>query len=188
MADRSTLLPAGLDEPEWAEVQRRVRRLEAALRSGENPDIETLLPSADDPLRQPTLVELIKFDQEFRWRQGKPAALEQYLARWPELESNEQSLDDLLEAECLTRAMYGDVPPAAEVAARFPEHPAALDLLGLLREAAEPPPPAPAVAAPRPSPVVRPPHVAKRRPRAWLVCEAAAIALLVAALVLLLRG
>jgi len=62
---------AGLDEDAWQLVSERVRQLEASWRDGRNPDFAELVPATGHPGRLRVLVELIKVDQEMRWKSGQ---------------------------------------------------------------------------------------------------------------------
>jgi WD40 repeat protein/serine/threonine protein kinase len=97
-----------------------------AWRSGTAPCIEHFLPpgSAADPSQREHLHELIKIDLEYRWRQsvhGKAPLLEQYLIQFPALGSVAELPLDLLGEEYRVRHRWGDRPPHAEYAARFPQ-------------------------------------------------------------------
>ena len=60
-------------------------RFEDAWQKGKTPDIEGHLPPSPHPGRLEALTELIHIDMERRHRSGGAAALEEYLARFPEL-------------------------------------------------------------------------------------------------------
>ncbi len=84
------------------------------------PELSRFVPALGDSRREGILVELIKVDQEYRWRAGQPCPLEIYLQQWPELNANPNIVAVLLAAECLTRATFGDNPSADELQTRFP--------------------------------------------------------------------
>ncbi len=66
------------------------------------------------------LVELIKADQECRWKSGIPTKIEDYLHDWPELLGQERAVLELLNSECLTRTMFSAMPAYEELCSRFP--------------------------------------------------------------------
>ncbi len=94
--------------------------LENCRRGGAEPDLRGLLPRTDCSFRRRTLVELIKIDQEHRYRAAHPKPLEAYLKAWPELSADAGLLAELLETECMTRMLFGEIPSLEELAARFP--------------------------------------------------------------------
>ena len=74
------------------------------------------------------LAELVKVDQERRWETGDHRFLEDYLAQWPELVGSPDVLAELVEAECLTRAILDRLPTPEELAHRFPATAQRIDL------------------------------------------------------------
>ena len=71
MATNILALAADLDDRGWLVLHQCVRRLEDGWKQGKPPEIEPILPPPSDPTRERVLVELIKFDQENRWRAGE---------------------------------------------------------------------------------------------------------------------
>ncbi|MCC6123366.1 MAG: protein kinase [Pirellulales bacterium] len=116
------------NDREWDLVDDAVGRLEAAWRMKAPVDFQALLPPSGDPHRNPVLRELIKADQELRWRSGERKLLESYLTEWPELLAEESDVVELLRAECETRALCDILPTREELAARFPKLGAEIDL------------------------------------------------------------
>ena len=103
-------------------VDECVDRYEIARRQHAADSIAPFVPLNGNPDRLPCLINLIKVDQEFRWEDGTPKHLEQYLEEWPELRGNDDVLVELLEAECLTQAtVTKQLPFAEEIARRFPQ-------------------------------------------------------------------
>ena len=95
--------------------------MEQAWRADPEPKLLQFVPTSNHLLRLPTLAELIKVDQEIRWRRGKPKKLEGYLDEWPELRDQPQLIAELLAAECLTQAVLDKkVPAVEELRSRFP--------------------------------------------------------------------
>jgi hypothetical protein len=108
-----------LTDEVWDAIDRTVWQLEESWHSRSEPDLGAFAPPHGDPLRERVLVELIKVDQEHRWRSGIPTKTEDYLRNWPELSGRSTIVAELLEAECLTRAMFSVTPTYQELSARF---------------------------------------------------------------------
>jgi serine/threonine protein kinase len=123
-----------LDDGDWTVIDSAVSKLEEAWRTGSRPDWTHFVPDVELPLRRAVLIELIKVDQEYRQRNGKPQPLEKYVATWPELRADTAALRTLLEAECLTRALQGDRPSRAELRSRFIDVEPHVDLESVLAE------------------------------------------------------
>jgi hypothetical protein len=109
-----------LSDADWEAIDAAVRQLEETWRYAPQPDIGSLVPPADNPLRLHILVEQIKADQECRWKSGIPTKIEYYLDAWPELLGQVSVILELLDSECLTRAMFSDMPTYEELRIRFP--------------------------------------------------------------------
>ena len=116
----------------WSVLTNSVQRLEESWETGSPRTIASLLPDSDSDFRRRVLLELVKVDQELRWRAGDPKTTEAYLAEWPELTSDPEVLGELLEAECLTRAVFEDLPSTEELRWRFPDTVSHIDLSGIL--------------------------------------------------------
>ncbi len=86
------------------------KRLPAALRQ---------LP-ADDPLRRPALLEMIKIDLEHRRKAGQKVRLEAYVKSFPELGAADDLPVDLIFAEYQVRRQFGTTANLADYAQRFP--------------------------------------------------------------------
>jgi serine/threonine protein kinase len=110
----------------WQSIQDLVTRFEDASHDTAMAPLEKFLPPAGDPLRQISLIELIKSDLELRWRRGKGLALEVYLNRFPELKAQPSLWPQLLVEEFRIRQQIGDKPGIAGYQQRFPEQFAAL--------------------------------------------------------------
>ena len=95
-------------ERTWDLVNDAVRRFEQAWKAAPNPTFPDL-PLPETAVRQKVLIELIKVDQEHRWRVGDRKKIEDYLGDWPEFNGKPDVLKELLEAECLTREATTDV-------------------------------------------------------------------------------
>ncbi len=111
------------------ELKKRVALFEKAWRQAwqhaegtpANIDMNSFLPSAADPLRLPTLHQLIRVDLEIRWALGQGVALEFYLPRFPELGSVRKLPAELILHEYNIRHLHGDRPELEFYRARFPE-------------------------------------------------------------------
>ena len=94
-----------------------------------------LLPEPGHPLRRCVLQELVRVDQELRWKSGDCRLIESYLSEWPELGSEPAELVELLEAECLMRTGLGQVFTADELQGRFPAIASRIDLEAIVSQA-----------------------------------------------------
>ncbi len=61
--------------------------------------------------------------------------LEEYVSEWPELRDQPEILRQLLEAECLTRAILDAVPAPEELWQRFPAFAHQIDMAAIAAEA-----------------------------------------------------
>lgn len=85
------------------------------------PDIAELLARTSSAIRIVALTELIKLDMQFRSREGETwLALEEYLARWPELAPDGQPPADLVFEEFRIRKMAGEDVDTHLYKKRFP--------------------------------------------------------------------
>ncbi len=121
MADDAKRPVAAIDDQQWAAISNAIWQLETSWHADSPIEISDLVPSAADPLRQRVLVELIKVDQEHRWKAGERKLLESYLDEWPGVSDKPELVAALLEGECETRAFADTVPTAEEITSRFPE-------------------------------------------------------------------
>ncbi len=111
---------AELDDAAWSAYSAVVERFETAWHAQGDAGIVDFLPAAEDPSRPRVLVALIKIDQEHRWRAGQRPLLETYLDQWPDLSGSDQTVAELLAAECLTRAAFDQPVQRPELEQRFP--------------------------------------------------------------------
>jgi len=110
-----------IDEPIWTAISQSIQRLENRWVESPPESLEVFLPAPGHPFRRRVLLELIKVDQEYHWKSGARKLTEAYLNQWPELGRDPEVVQEVLDAECLTRAMLGDMPDATELLARFPD-------------------------------------------------------------------
>lgn len=150
MADTPNL--GNLDSKEWDRLQQLASRFESACRTDGTVDLDRFLPPVGDPLRQTALLELIKTDLEYRWKQGRITGLESYLERYSELNGVEGVSARLIYEEYRVRHLYGDRPQLDTYQVRFPKQYAEL-----LRLVAEQPVQKTYVAIDQPTPTAAPP-------------------------------
>lgn len=119
----------------WPVLSEAVEAVEEAWQQAPRPNLAPFLPPDTDSRRQVVLVELIKVDQELRWRSGDRRFLEEYLAEWPEIGEQPDIVVDLLRAECITAATLHALPDKAELQSRFPTLCSRIELTVIAREA-----------------------------------------------------
>ena len=107
---------------EWNDESRDlldnlIQRLGEAWRTSDEVELAQFVPAIDHPLRNKALVALIKVDQKHRWQRRKGKTVAEYLAEWPELQSQSQRIAELQAAEDELRAeITTSRSAAAEVA------------------------------------------------------------------------
>ncbi len=79
-------------------LEEIVAQFEEACWSGRWPAIDDFLPP-EGPGRRTVLIELVHSDLELRLKEGRPASAEFYLARYPELSEDPETVRALVEAE-----------------------------------------------------------------------------------------
>jgi len=126
-----------LDDQHWLAISDAIWQLEHSWQTRSGADLVDYVPAPGDPLRQRVLVELVKIDQERRWEAGEKKMLEAYVDDWPELADQRDTLTELLETECVTRAATDTVPGAEEIESRFPDICNVIDLLRIKQEVQE---------------------------------------------------
>lgn len=94
----------------WRAIGNAVEQLEDAWSSGSPMSLEDLLPAPGNPFRLRMLIELVRVDQEFRWKSGENWLIEAYLEKWSELGREPSHLLELLTSECVTRIGLGQSP------------------------------------------------------------------------------
>jgi tRNA A-37 threonylcarbamoyl transferase component Bud32 len=117
----------------WGDLDAVVDAFEAAWRSGDAPDIGSIVGRVPLTDRTALLHELVRVDLEFRWKHNaghaingsrrsiEPYAIEDYVARIPELGAVCELPLDLIVEEYRVRQRWGDRPGAAEFLGRFPD-------------------------------------------------------------------
>ena len=125
---------------EWNDESRDrlddlIRRLEEAWRTGGDANLAQFVPAADHPMHDAALVALIKVDQELRWQRGDQKSLQQYVAEWPELQlqtetiAELQAAEDELRVEITTSRSAADGVAATQDFVPPPENPAPQDVI-----------------------------------------------------------
>jgi serine/threonine protein kinase/predicted ATPase len=109
----------------WSALMSTVKRFEEAWRQGPRPRIDDYLP-ADDGLRRLVLIELAHIDLELRIKAGECARVEEYLARYRELEHDRTVALELIAAECELRQRREPELNPKEYFDRFPQYRAEL--------------------------------------------------------------
>src|SRR5262245_53584855 len=66
-------------------IDALLRAYERAATDSHLPDLDSFLPSRDDPVRAEAVCELVRVDLEFRWARGERPDLDSYLSRYAEL-------------------------------------------------------------------------------------------------------
>ncbi len=89
--------------------------------SGQKPDIHRII-AAQPGLSLTALAEALAVDQWRRWNAGERVPTEDYLSRYPALESEPEQELELIYGEFLVRQELGESPEPSEYFARFPRH------------------------------------------------------------------
>src|SRR5262249_51877721 len=111
-----------------------LERFEEAWHGG-TPKLAEYLETAAATERPELLIELVRLDLEMRLTRGWVAALEMYLAAYPELATRPEAVSTLVESEWSARRAAGLPCKVDDFAARFPAlWPAVAGRLGLASE------------------------------------------------------
>lgn len=117
-------------------VEAAIERFELAWHADAEPEIAAFLDGLDSTIRQQALIELVKVDLEYRLKLGRPARLEDYFPRWPELRDIPDIVLELAASECLARAHFADCPGQDELRERFGDLADQIDLEAIEAEVA----------------------------------------------------
>ncbi len=101
------------------ELDGLIAAFEAARRVGRLADPADFLPAPSHPLYLEVLRELVRVDLELGWDEGRPCPLEQYLARFPDLQSDATALQAVAFEEYRLRRAAGQDPAPEEYAERY---------------------------------------------------------------------
>ncbi len=105
-----------LPDRDWDKLQQIADQFAAARLPGPVDDWLPFVPSTDDPLHRPVLLELIKIDLGIAWRAGSGPLVESYAARFAELDPMPV---DLVVEEYRVRQQFGDKPGIETYRPRF---------------------------------------------------------------------
>jgi hypothetical protein len=109
-----------LSTQDQAQLESVVERFELAWRSGERPNLEQFLPA--QPSQRPLLLaELVHVDLELRLKAGELVRVEDYLARYPEMQADVEVVLKLLESEYGQRRQREPDLSVSEYCERFPQ-------------------------------------------------------------------
>ena len=111
---------SALDSAEWSQLEQVVERFEAAWRSGRSPDVASYV-TLRGTSRIALALELAATDIEWRWRSGQAAAVEDYLAQFPELSHEPEAIVQLAVCEYCARKRAGRAIDPTEFLRRFPQ-------------------------------------------------------------------
>lgn len=106
--------------------EEAIKKFEHAWRNGERPNLADHLTDPDD---HALLIELVHVELELRFRQQESPRIEDYLERFPVLETQPGALRDLLRAEIENRQRYSSTPDLQEYLHRFPQQQAIVQQL-----------------------------------------------------------
>jgi predicted ATPase/tRNA A-37 threonylcarbamoyl transferase component Bud32 len=104
----------------WSQCEAIIQAFEQAWRLGVTPSISEYLPPTGE-LRSRLLVELVHVDLELRLKTGDNVRLERYLEAFPELESDQATLVDLITSEHNWRRRTNQSIEPREYQRRFPQ-------------------------------------------------------------------
>ncbi len=110
-----------LTDEAWDAIDAALMELDHQLRADCDATFDHLIPDLDQPYRVVLLAELVKLDQEYRWKAGQRRLIEEYLEEWPELQEDTTMVAALLRSECQTRMYHGETIESQELEARFPQ-------------------------------------------------------------------
>ncbi len=101
-------------------IERLIDQFEEAHRQGLQPSIFAFL-NVDEAERKVLLTELVHIDLEIRLKRGEPVLVESYLKQFPELESDQNRLIELLATEYRLRRIQQPSLMVSEYLGRFPQ-------------------------------------------------------------------
>jgi hypothetical protein len=129
MPDRNAYRGEGVS-PDLSCFEPILQDFEQAWLDGQRPELGEYLARAPAS-GLALLVELAHLDLEYRLKAGESARVEDYLRRFPELDSSPQELIELIVAEHQHCRALGRTPAVDDYLERFPQHRTALlDRLG----------------------------------------------------------
>src|SRR5262249_47510781 len=115
--------PPPAEDP--ALLRTAVKRFDDAWRQGPRPAIDDHLPAGGE-MRQPLLIELVHIDLELRLKAGEAARVEEYRARFPDLEADRAAALERMAAEYALRRRREREVGLDDYLRRFPAYGAEL--------------------------------------------------------------
>ena len=106
---------------EWRDIAACVDAYEDSGSQGNVPDLRAFLKHAEPPHRLSALLELVKVDMEYCWKQGTPKITDQYVEEYPELRDVSVSMLDLAKSEHSVAAQFGDMTVDDDLTPRYPD-------------------------------------------------------------------
>jgi eukaryotic-like serine/threonine-protein kinase len=112
----------------WQQLSERLDAFVSAWeQAGDPPRLADFLPESPAAVRRMTLVEAVKVDLEYRWRERRwPKLVEEYLAEFPELSDGGELPCDIIYEEYHIRRQRGEDVSIGDYVGRFPRHEAEL--------------------------------------------------------------
>jgi len=105
----------------WQQLSEHLDALVAAWERGEPPELAPFLPAGPPALRRMVLVEAVKVDLEYRWKEPRrEKTIEEYVAEFPELAADGAPPCDVIYEEFHVRRAAGEAVEVAEYCQRFP--------------------------------------------------------------------
>jgi predicted ATPase len=110
-----------IDAGNWAECEAIIKRFERAWVDGARPEISAFL-STDQPWTTALLAELVHIELEFRFKNGDPKSIENYLREFPELSGDRRAVLGLIAAEYSLRCRNRERVSVDDYCRRFPDY------------------------------------------------------------------
>ena len=105
----------------WRQLSKHIDAFIAAWEDGGPPTLAEFLPASPSALRRLTLLEAVKVDLEYRWKEPRwRKTVEQYVADFPDLASDGGAPCDIIYEEFHIRSSLGDSVTLGDYCRRFP--------------------------------------------------------------------
>jgi serine/threonine protein kinase/Flp pilus assembly protein TadD len=104
---------------DWLEVEKAVEAFESARITNRDVQIRDFLPSADDPLYERVLREMIRVELEAAWSHGAAVPLEHFRTQFPTIFDDLDGLRELAFEEYRLRRLAGENVTPAEYERRY---------------------------------------------------------------------
>ncbi len=106
----------------WQQLSERIDAFISAWEAGRPPMLAEYVPEGPPALRRLTLVEAVKVDLEYRWKEPRwHKTIEQYVADFPELASEGCPPCDIIYEEYHIRRSSGEAVTLGDYCRRFPQ-------------------------------------------------------------------